>query len=63
MLALYLQMLDSPEDQSEFEKLYRTHRDLMYFMFSTITSERKMPSARLFFALHSAFPEFWKSGR
>lgn len=32
MLALYLQMLDSPEDQSEFEKLYRTHRDLMYFI-------------------------------
>lgn len=32
MLALYLQMLDSPENQSEFEKLYRTHRDLMYFI-------------------------------
>ena len=32
MLALYLQMLDSPEDQSEFEKLYHTHRDLMYFI-------------------------------
>ncbi len=32
MLALYLQRLDSPEDQSEFEKLYRTHRDLMYFI-------------------------------
>ena len=32
MLALYLQMLDSPEDRSEFEKLYRTHRDLMYFI-------------------------------
>lgn len=61
MLALYLQMLDSQEDQSEFEKLYRTHRDLcisLHIMFSTIISERKMPSVRLFFALHSAFPDF-----
>jgi len=30
MLALYLQMLDTPEEKLRFEQIYREYRDLMY---------------------------------
>lgn len=29
-MIIYLQMIDSPEDQSKFEKLYYAYRDVMY---------------------------------
>lgn len=32
MLALYLQLIDSPEARSEFEKLYYKYRKLMYYI-------------------------------
>lgn len=66
MLALYLQMLDSPEDQSEFEKLYRTHRDLMYFIAYNVLHDHQRAEdavSETFLRLAQCFPEFWKSGR
>ena len=29
-MLVYLQMIDSPEDESKFEVLYKEHRDYMY---------------------------------
>ena len=50
-MLVYLMMIDSQEDQSKFEKVYRTYRGLMYHVAYKILNNKHDAED----AVHSAF--------
>ena len=59
MLALYLQMLDTPEEQSRFEQIYLKYRGLMYHVADGILHNRQDAED----AVHNAFLQIIKHFR
>ncbi len=51
MIALYLQMLDTPEEQTRFEQIYQKYRGLMYHVAYGILHDRQDAED----AVHNAF--------
>ena len=50
-MLIYLMMIDSPEDQSKFEKVYLTYKGLMYHTaFKVLNNEEDAEDA-----VHNAF--------
>lgn len=50
-MFIYLMMIDSPEDQSKFEKIYLTYKGLMYYIaYKILNNEHDAEDA-----VHSAF--------
>ncbi len=51
MLMFYLQMIETPEDRSKFEKMYMTYRGLMYYVaYDVLKNEQDAEDA-----VHQAF--------
>ena len=56
MLALYLQMLDTPEEKIRFEQIYEKYRGLMYHVADNILHNRQDAED----AVHNAFLQIIK---